>query len=321
MKCIGFSTIIKKIVESGKLVIGHNMCLDLLHTINQFLTLLPCDYEEFKELAHYSFPKVLDTKYMCNAAPLRSVIDSSVLAHLIATIQKDPFKIPNIEIEDDKEGYTLASCKEHEAGYDAYITGVSFLAMWNYLHTLGAPSGSKTFPDISLLEPYCNRLFLMRLQDFPYIHLGGKDLLPPRDHIVYLSFPKSWKQNDIFQLFSPFGNVFIAWIDDHSAYVALQSKDQISIVLSTLSQSDTYTIMSYKNRQAQLAGDIISTSTPIQKKRLANNFNSTVKKRKTSIGDGTKITLDQSLKILSTPKETPSKKHVQKTFAESIDWD
>lgn len=31
------------------------------------------------------------------------------------------------------------------------------------------------FNDYTLLEPYSNKLFLMRLQDFPYIHLGGED--------------------------------------------------------------------------------------------------------------------------------------------------
>lgn len=38
-----------------------------------------------------------------------------------------------IEIDDGAEGYCLSEPKEHEAGYDAYITGLSFLGMWKYL--------------------------------------------------------------------------------------------------------------------------------------------------------------------------------------------
>lgn len=48
------------------------------------------------------------------------------------------------------------------------------------------------------------------------------------------------------------GNVHVAWIDDHSAYVGLQKEGQTTLALRTLSQSDTYTVMSYANRQAQL---------------------------------------------------------------------
>lgn len=33
------------------------MCLDVLHTIDKFLTPLPEDYEEFKECAHGLFAK------------------------------------------------------------------------------------------------------------------------------------------------------------------------------------------------------------------------------------------------------------------------
>lgn len=38
-----------------------------------------------------------------------------------------------LEVEQNCEGYTLQDNKAHEAGYDAFITGVCFLALWNYL--------------------------------------------------------------------------------------------------------------------------------------------------------------------------------------------
>lgn len=41
-----------------------------------------------------------------------------------------------LEIENDAQGYHITDEKEHEAGYDAYITGLCFLAMWKYLGML-----------------------------------------------------------------------------------------------------------------------------------------------------------------------------------------
>lgn len=41
-----------------------------------------------------------------------------------------------IEVEENGAGYDMNCPKEHEAGYDAYITGLCFLAMWNNLGKL-----------------------------------------------------------------------------------------------------------------------------------------------------------------------------------------
>lgn len=38
-----------------------------------------------------------------------------------------------LEIEEGGQGYSIIDAKEHEAGYDSFITGLSFLAMWKYL--------------------------------------------------------------------------------------------------------------------------------------------------------------------------------------------
>ena len=55
----------------------------------------------------------------------------------------------------------------------------------------------------------------MRIQDIPYMDLGGADLKPSRDHVFHLRFPKEWKTYDLKQLFQErFGDVQVAWIDD-----------------------------------------------------------------------------------------------------------
>lgn len=72
-EAIGFSEIIQLISKSvrnafyicdyathyllqRKPVVGHNMMLDVFHTINRFLVKLPEDYKSFKDCAHCLFP-------------------------------------------------------------------------------------------------------------------------------------------------------------------------------------------------------------------------------------------------------------------------
>lgn len=54
---IGFRKVIDMISESGKIVVGHNMLLDVCHMIGQFVEPLPDTLDEFKSLAHRVFPK------------------------------------------------------------------------------------------------------------------------------------------------------------------------------------------------------------------------------------------------------------------------
>jgi hypothetical protein len=47
-EAVGFCKVISKISESRKIVVGHNMFLDILYTLQQFVAPLPEDYDEFK---------------------------------------------------------------------------------------------------------------------------------------------------------------------------------------------------------------------------------------------------------------------------------
>lgn len=79
-----------------------------------------------------------------------------------------------LEIEKNREGYNLTDVKEHEAGYDAYITGMVFLAMWKYLGNQSEDKNKSLF-NFSELKPYINKLYIMKVFDGSYINLGGAD--------------------------------------------------------------------------------------------------------------------------------------------------
>lgn len=70
-------------------------------------------------------------------------------------------------------GYSQLDDKQHEAGYDAYMTGLCFLAM--LAHRRG--KHARCDDTLPALQPYLNKLFLAKTarQDSPYINLVGDD--------------------------------------------------------------------------------------------------------------------------------------------------
>ncbi|KAH0506204.1 Poly(A)-specific ribonuclease PARN, partial [Microtus ochrogaster] len=113
---VGFSRVIHAIANSGKLVVGHNMLLDVMHTIHQFYCPLPA----------MRYP---------NSPPsaLQDIINNTSLAELEKRLKETPFDPPKVESAEGFPSYNTASEQLHEAGYDAYITGLCFISMANYL--------------------------------------------------------------------------------------------------------------------------------------------------------------------------------------------
>ncbi|XP_036134831.1 poly(A)-specific ribonuclease PARN isoform X5 [Molossus molossus] len=229
---VGFSRVIHAIANSGKLVIGHNMLLDVMHTVHQFCCPLPEDLNEFKEMTTFVFPRLLDTKLMASTQPFKDIINNTSLAELEKRLKETPFNPPKVESAEGFPSYDTASEQLHEAGYDAYITGLCFISMTNYLGThcsFLSPPEIHVSARSKLIEPFINKLFLMRVMDIPYLNLEGPDLQPKRDHVLHVTFPKEWKTSDLYQLFSAFGNIQISWIDDTSAFVSLSQPEQVQI--------------------------------------------------------------------------------------------
>ncbi|KAM9583550.1 poly(A)-specific ribonuclease PARN isoform 4-T4 [Trichechus inunguis] len=255
---VGFSRVIHAIANSGKLVIGHNMLLDVMHTVHQFYCPLPADLNEFKEMTTCVFPRLLDTKLMASTQPFKDIINNTSLAELEKRLKETPFNPPKVESAEGFPSYDTASEQLHEAGYDAYITGLCFVSMANYLGSFLSPPKIHVSARSKLIEPFFNKLFLMRVMDIPYLNLEGPDLQPKRDHVLHVTFPKEWKTSDLYQLFSAFGNIQISWIDDTSAFVSLSQPEQVQIAVNTSKYAESYRIQTYaeyvgkKNEEKQI---------------------------------------------------------------------
>ncbi|KAM5228377.1 poly(A)-specific ribonuclease PARN [Ctenodactylus gundi] len=242
---VGFSRVIHAIANSGKLVVGHNMLLDVMHTIHQFYCPLPADLKEFKEMATCVFPRLLDTKLMASTQPFKDIINNTSLAELEKRLKETPFNPAKVESAEGFPSYDTASEQLHEAGYDAYITGLCFISMANYLGSFLSPPKIYVSARSKLIEPFFNKLFLMRVMDIPYLNLEGPDLQPKRDHVLHVTFPKEWKTSDLYQLFSAFGNIQVSWIDDTSAFVSLSQPEQVPIAVNTSRYAESYRIQTY----------------------------------------------------------------------------
>ncbi|KAM6351007.1 poly(A)-specific ribonuclease PARN isoform 4-T4 [Alca torda] len=242
---VGFSRVVHAITNSGKLVIGHNMLLDVMHTIHQFCFPLPDDLSEFKEVTSCVFPRLLDTKLMASTQPFKEIINNTSLAELEKRLKEVPFSPPKVESAEGFPSYDTASEQLHEAGYDAYITGLCFISMANFLGSFLSPPKNHVSARSELVEPFFNKLFLMRVMDIPYLNLEGPDLQPKRDHVLHVTFPKEWKTSDLYQLFSAFGNIQVSWIDDTSAFVSLSQPEQVQIAVNTSRYAESYRIQTY----------------------------------------------------------------------------
>ncbi|KAB5523778.1 hypothetical protein PHYPO_G00156350 [Pangasianodon hypophthalmus] len=242
---VGFSRVIHAISKSGKLVVGHNMLLDVMHTIHQFYCPLPEELDDFKEVTMCVFPRLLDTKLMASTQPFKELITNTSLAELEKQLKEKPFKAPRVECSEGFQSYDTASEQLHEAGYDAYITGLCFISMANYLGSFLTPPRAHISARSKLIEPFYNKLFLMRVADIPYLNISGPDLQPKRDNVLYVTFPKEWKTSDLYQLFSAFGNIQVSWVDDTSAFVSLSQLEQVQIAVNTSQYAESYRIQTY----------------------------------------------------------------------------
>jgi len=59
--------------------------------------------------------------------------------------------------EEGAVGYDTTDEKHHEAGFDAFVTGVCFIGMAQYLGTLQNPPKPRVLPESPLVMPFLNK--------------------------------------------------------------------------------------------------------------------------------------------------------------------
>uniref|UniRef100_A0A1E1XGM9 Putative polya-specific ribonuclease parn n=1 Tax=Amblyomma aureolatum TaxID=187763 RepID=A0A1E1XGM9_9ACAR len=243
----GFGKVLELLAANGKLVVGHNMLLDIMHLLSQFVEDVPKEYNEFKSMVRAAFPNLIDTKVLASDSAIKDSFTSTALGLLLKQLQGRPSCVPPVEHDPDY-GYDLNSAKFHEAGYDALVTGMCFLGLCHELgkskdHTVELQASSP------ILKPYLNRVYMMFSPDIPSLNMAGNEVIPSRSHVLHVTFPSEWRANDLYQLFCSFGQITIHWINCTQAFVAMASSSLATQALKKLggkaSSHDHYRLQSY----------------------------------------------------------------------------
>ncbi|KAI8330136.1 ribonuclease H-like domain-containing protein [Blakeslea trispora] len=133
---LNFRAVIELIQKAKCPVVAHNAVYDILHTVDQFWQYLPDTVEEFKEVTNSMWPHIVDTKYLAEYHPrLKSCFNTSVLGSLYNTVYEELQEAgQHVVMGEGFDRYEGAENETaHEAGYDAYMTGVIYLAFMAYI--------------------------------------------------------------------------------------------------------------------------------------------------------------------------------------------
>ena len=113
----------------------------------------------------------------------------------------------------------------HEAGYDAYCTGVCFLK------TLVADefADASTQVDFEKSAALQNKIYLMS-SAFPFLSLDGKNESPDYSNIYKVSdFPTEWTTTDVQHNLRDLGSFFVKWIGNDSCLIILKDRNCIPL--------------------------------------------------------------------------------------------
>lgn len=255
----GFLEILELIIVNKKPIVGHNLAIDLIQIINQFIEPLNEDYLSFKETCHSLFPIIYDTKFIAHHIFEGDCFtnNQSRLNDLFCQL-RDSESCPNITITHLNE-FHEDNQLPHQAGYDAFMSGYCFIILCQTFLSDGRKSKAKKIDptqepislaqDHRILTEFSNKVHLSYSYDFKNFNLGGDEEIPDRSHVFYMEFPQTWALEDIFQVFYQNGGVTVGRLSRTSALCALREPKNLSAVLKKIEKlkqnESTYKIFSY----------------------------------------------------------------------------
>lgn len=89
---------------------------------------------------------------MCTNGEIKVHVNSSVLGHVYEAVKKAPFKMPEVASEFKDHQYSPEKMKQHEAGFDAYLTGLCFLGLISFFNV-----DTRNFLNDTIMKNYYNR--------------------------------------------------------------------------------------------------------------------------------------------------------------------
>lgn len=319
----GFSRVLELIARSGKLVIGHNMLLDVLHLLSQFIDTLPKDYNEFKSMVRAAFPTLVDTKLLASDNLIKESFSNTTLVALFGHLGAQPSCLPPVEYEPGY-GYDSGKGQLHEAGYDAFVTGMCFAGLCQKLGK-NKDHSAELNASSAVLKPFLNRIFMMS-PDIQSFNMAGNEVIPSRGHVLHVTFPKQWRKHDLVQLFQNYGQTDVRWINDTEAFVALPSTPLAAQALKKLggkASQEVCRVTSYSTYMARsrtVASRVAmleDVAEQVRKRKRSASFTASASPKKAPPKGKNDTEEEPKLKE---PKKDPGLVVTQKVFEENDDW-
>ncbi|ORY61830.1 CAF1-domain-containing protein [Neocallimastix californiae] len=235
---IGFRKVIDYLILTKKPIVGHNMLLDICHMVQSFHSDLPHNFTNFQKRINTLFPTIFDTKYIIESTnKLREMFVTSTLIDAKRIADNNIRNCPEIDlmvIPDDeditsKNYENLELC--HEAGFDAYITGILFIKLSAFLENMITDDSEQekqlleyepnklSIGSNQIYKKYKNRVFIMQ-SDMAYISTAkGKDDIIDRSNVFYAyNYPPSWRIPVLIKTFEEgiYGGVHVC-LDQNSS--------------------------------------------------------------------------------------------------------
>ncbi|XP_027208693.2 poly(A)-specific ribonuclease PNLDC1 isoform X2 [Penaeus vannamei] len=256
-RMLGFTKIFRYLVDTQKPIVLHNCLLDLMLLYKQFYKHLPRSYHTFKTDMHQLFPTIYDTKLI--AAEIKSslkqaddkggsLLGNSSLSDLATSLKRDHTALykPSIHHVPKTNKYNGEEMMLHEAGYDAYLTGSSFLYLAHLYAMLQLPSKQQHRPmspreHVHALKSFANRVQMQRAA-IPYMEFNGHDPKSKRPPwLVIESHPKTtgFSPSYVSSILAQYGFVDVVPRDNKSVLVAAASWDSTREILKTFRKGGT----------------------------------------------------------------------------------
>ncbi|EMD85855.1 hypothetical protein COCC4DRAFT_50945 [Bipolaris maydis ATCC 48331] len=136
-----FDRAMERLKTRQPVLVGHNMFTDIVYLYRTFVGELPDTLDDFQDVIHELFPKIIDTKYLATFAE-GDLNASPTLQDIAQGLSSQP--LPDIITHADHPKYQDIEAF-HEAGYDSLLTATIMIKL---AARLGVERGEKILPPL-----------------------------------------------------------------------------------------------------------------------------------------------------------------------------
>lgn len=211
---LGATLIFAAILRAQTPIIFHNGLFDLGYLYSHFVDSLGMSLDEFRADVRTLFPDIYDTKTLAKSIDIQALNRLNLAGLYRCCLHSTDFKnTVRFSLDENFHSY-IDEDRSHEAAYDAYITGVTFLHLREYLH--------KTTQSKDLWDgcsAYKNMICLSK-HSKPYLNLNNTTENNVRnDYVIKFQVNREMDVFMIAEILSRYGDVFVRRIAKNN-YVA-----------------------------------------------------------------------------------------------------